>query len=167
MKLPVSTKYVPLLATALVLIGLYTVGCARFQNFGSLRVLVNLMGDNAFLGVAAVGATFVILSGGIDLSVGAVVAFASILISSLVGHGVSPLVAIGLALLLGLLSLCTCSLFLSLSLFGLLLLLRDHLLGRLLALLLLKLTHLSLRTFITLSGPFRQGSNSSLPLLIS
>jgi len=72
-----------------------------------------------------------------------------------------------LALLLSLLSLCMCSLFLSLSLFGLLLLLRDHLLGRLLALLLLKLTHLSLRRFITLSGPFRQRGNSSLPLLIS
>lgn len=67
MRLPVSTKYVPLLATAFVLAGLYTLGCLAFQNFSSLRVLVNLVGDNAFLGVAAVGATFVILSGGIDL----------------------------------------------------------------------------------------------------
>src|SRR5207247_2276886 len=65
------------------------------------RVLVNLVGDNAFLGVAAVGATFVILSGGIDLSVGAVVAFTSILVASLVDHGVSPLTAIALALAIG------------------------------------------------------------------
>lgn len=101
MKLPVSTKYIPLLATALVLIGLYTLGCVSFDNFGSLRVLVNLVGDNAFLGVAAVGATFVILSGGIDLSVGSVVAFTSIFIASLIGHGVNPLVAIALALLVG------------------------------------------------------------------
>jgi simple sugar transport system permease protein len=101
MKLPISAKYIPLLATGLVLAGLYTLGCVSFDNFGSMRVLVNLFGDNAFLGVAAVGATFVILSGGIDLSVGAVVAFTGILIASLVGYGVNPLIAIGLALVAG------------------------------------------------------------------
>ena len=101
MKLPVSSKYISLLATALVLIALYTVGCISFPNFGSLRVAVNLVGDNAFLGVAAIGATFVILSGGIDLSVGAAVAFTSILIASLVGSGMNPFVAIVIALLIG------------------------------------------------------------------
>jgi ribose/xylose/arabinose/galactoside ABC-type transport system permease subunit len=59
------------------------------------------VGDNAFLGVAAIGATFVILSGGIDLSVGAVVAFTSILIASLVGNGADPFVAISASLLIG------------------------------------------------------------------
>jgi simple sugar transport system permease protein len=83
------------------MLGLYFFGCIRFDNFGSLRVAVNLVGDNAFLGVAAVGATFVILSGGIDLSVGAVVAFTSILIASLVGHGMNPLLAIAIALITG------------------------------------------------------------------
>ena len=101
MKLPVSSKYISLLATALVLIALYTVGCVSFPNFGSLRVAVNLVGDNAFLGVAAIGATFVILSGGIDLSVGAAVAFTSILIASLVGSGMNPFVVIVIALLIG------------------------------------------------------------------
>ncbi len=97
----ISAKYIPLLATALVLGGLYILGCVSFPNFGSLRVLVNLFGDNAFLGVAAVGATFVILSGGIDLSVGSVVAFTSIFIATLVDKNVNPLVAIALALLVG------------------------------------------------------------------
>ena len=101
MKLPVSSKYISLLATALVLIALYTVGCVSFPNFGSLRVAVNLVGDNAFLGVAAIGATFVILSGGIDLSVGAAVAFTSILIASLVGSGLNPFLVIVIALLIG------------------------------------------------------------------
>lgn len=101
MKFPVSTKYIPLLATALVLAGLYTLGCVSFDNFGSQRVLVNLFGDNAFLGVAAVGATFVILSGGIDLSVGSVVAFTSIFIAALLEKGVSPTTAITLALVAG------------------------------------------------------------------
>jgi galactofuranose transport system permease protein len=102
MKLPVRAKYVPLLATALVLVGLYVSGCVAFTNFSSLRVAVNLLGDNAFLGIAAVGATFVILSGGIDLSVGAVVAFTSILIATLVEERhVAPLVAIWIALFAG------------------------------------------------------------------
>src|ERR1700761_4984017 len=97
----ISAKYIPLIATAVVLLSLYIVGCISFTGFGSLRVLVNLFGDNSFLGIAAVGATFVILSGGIDLSVGSVVAFTSILIASLVGHGYSPAAAISIALLSG------------------------------------------------------------------
>jgi ribose/xylose/arabinose/galactoside ABC-type transport system permease subunit len=97
----IPPKYIPLLATAVVLVSLYTLGCVAFTGFGSLRVLVNLFGDNAFLGVAAIGATFVILSGGIDLSVGSVVAFTSILIASLVGRGFGPFAAITLALLAG------------------------------------------------------------------
>jgi ribose/xylose/arabinose/galactoside ABC-type transport system permease subunit len=102
MKSPVSAHYIPLLATAFVLFGLYLAGCVSFERFGSLRVAVNLVGDNAFLGIAAVGATFVILSGGIDLSVGAVVAFTSILIASLVErHGVNPFAAIAIALVIG------------------------------------------------------------------
>src|SRR5437763_2622458 len=91
MKFRLPSKYIPLIATALVLAALYVLGCVSFPNFGSLRVLVNLVGDNAFLGVAAVGATFVILSGGIDLSVGSLVAFTSILIASLLDHGMNPL----------------------------------------------------------------------------
>jgi ribose/xylose/arabinose/galactoside ABC-type transport system permease subunit len=101
MKLQRLIKYIPLFATATVLLGLYILGCASFEHFTSLHVLVDLVGDNAFLGVAAVGATFVILSGGIDLSVGSVVAFTSILIASLVEHGMHPFFAITLALFSG------------------------------------------------------------------
>src|SRR6185312_6014104 len=97
----ISAKYIPLMATALVLFSLYLVGCVSFKGFGSLRVVVDLFADNSFLGVAAVGATFVILSGGIDLSVGSVVAFTSILIASLIGHGFSPFAAIAIALVIG------------------------------------------------------------------
>ena len=42
----------------------------NFDSFFSARVFLNFLSDNAVLGVAAVGITFVILSGGIDLSVG-------------------------------------------------------------------------------------------------
>lgn len=96
-----NPKYIPLVSTAVVMIVLYVVGCLLYPNFGSLRVLINLFGDNAFLGVAAVGATFVILSGGIDLSVGAVIAFTTILIASLIDSGLHPATAISIALIIG------------------------------------------------------------------
>jgi len=77
---------------------------APVQAFFSLRVFTNLFTDNAFLGLCAVGMTFVILSGGIDLSVGAMVAFSSTLIASLtqLAHFL-PFPAIALVLVIGLL----------------------------------------------------------------
>ncbi len=100
-KLKPSGQTIPLFASIGVLALLYLGGCVAFDNFGSLRVLINLFGDNAFLGVAAVGVTFVILSGGIDLSVGAVVAFTSIFVASLISHGQHPVLAILLSLAFG------------------------------------------------------------------
>ena len=65
-------------------------------------MFLNLLIDNAFLLIVAVGMTFVILTGGIDLSVGAVVAFSTVLLASLVQHhGWHPLAAIALVLALG------------------------------------------------------------------
>ncbi len=98
----IDPKYIPLLATAVVMVALYAGGCLAYPNFGSLRVLVNLLGDNAFIGIAAVGATFVIISGGIDLSVGSVIAFTGILIAQMVGHGWPPMLALSASLFIGL-----------------------------------------------------------------
>jgi len=101
MKRHLTQQQIPVAASGVVLALLYGSGCALFPRFGSLRVLINLFGDNAFLGIAAVGTTFVIISGGIDLSVGSLVAFAGILVAQLVAQGVAPLAALALALLFG------------------------------------------------------------------
>jgi simple sugar transport system permease protein len=63
----------PFLATLVVCAALYVAAGLRYDNFFSPQVAINLVGDNAFLGIAAIGMTFVILSGGIDLSVGTAV----------------------------------------------------------------------------------------------
>ena len=97
----IDTKYIPLLATAVVMVALYAGGCLGYNNFGSLRVLVNLFGDNAFIGVAAVGATFVIISGGIDLSVGSMIAFTGIFVAQMIAHGWPPVVALLASLVFG------------------------------------------------------------------
>ena len=51
----------PLLVTLAVLVGMFMVGGIAFDNFASLGVVRNLLVDNTFLAVAAIGATFVIL----------------------------------------------------------------------------------------------------------
>ncbi|SDL38630.1 simple sugar transport system permease protein [Glycomyces sambucus] len=71
------TRYVPIGATIGLLAALYLGGVANYPNFDNPQVVAKLFIDNAPLLVVAVGMTFVILSGGIDLSVGSVMAFAT------------------------------------------------------------------------------------------
>jgi len=99
--LRVSKRHLPLLATAAVCLVLYLAGCLLYRGFARPLVLVNLFTDNAFLGIASVGMTFVILSGGIDLSVGAMIGCVSILAARLIEqHHFSPFPVI-LSMLLG------------------------------------------------------------------
>lgn len=89
----------PLLVTAGVLAALVAAGAMRYDHFMSWLVVRNLLVDNAFLLIAAIGATLVILSGGIDLSVGAVMALTSIVVARLIElEGMHPLMAGGLAI---------------------------------------------------------------------
>ncbi len=95
-------RYLPLLATVSVLLIGYGICAAQFNNFTSLRVVGNLLTDNAFLGITAVGMTFAIVSGGIDLSVGSVIAFTTVLIATLIEwYNVPPPLAFALALGVG------------------------------------------------------------------
>ena len=97
-----NRKLLPLLMTAGVLVALFVAASCMYPGFGSARVIANLFSDNAVLGIVAIGMTFVILSGGIDLSVGSVVACTTVVIATLVGqHHWHPLAAIGVALVLG------------------------------------------------------------------
>ena len=97
-----NKKYIPLFATAIVLIILYSIASVLYDGFFSLLVITNIFYDNAYLGVIAIGMTFIILTGGIDLSVGSVFAFATILIASMVEKGYSAPMVILLAVVLGL-----------------------------------------------------------------
>jgi galactofuranose transport system permease protein len=101
-----SRQHLPLLATIVVWAILYIVACFAFEGFFSTRVFVNFFKNQAFLGITAVGVTFVILSGGIDLSVGAVIACASVLLAKFIGGtaglpAMHPLLAIAAVLVLG------------------------------------------------------------------
>ncbi len=95
-------RHLPLLATGGIFLALFIAASVLYDGFFSARVIVNLLSDNAFLGIAAVGMTLVIFSGGIDLSVGAVIGFTSIFTATMIAqHGMHPLAAWALAVALG------------------------------------------------------------------
>ncbi|MFF3320597.1 galactofuranose ABC transporter, permease protein YjfF [Streptomyces sp. NPDC003035] len=97
--------FVPLLVTAALLVIMFSAGSVQYEGFFSGQVLLNLLIDNAFLLVVAVGMTFVILTGGIDLSVGAMLALSTMVAAWLVQqHGWPPLLVIPLVLAIGTLS---------------------------------------------------------------
>ncbi|MEN3307552.1 MAG: galactofuranose transport system permease protein [Micromonosporaceae bacterium] len=91
-------RRLPVLLTAVLLLIMYGFGASRYQyeNFLDPQVVYQLFVDNGYLLVAAIGATFVILTGGIDLSIGSVIGFTSMLTAALMtkAHLPLPLVAL-------------------------------------------------------------------------
>ena len=98
-----NRKYLPLLATILVFVILFVTGGAMYRNFLSTLVLGNILADNAFIIIAAIGATFVILSGGIDLSIGSMIGFVGVCMAVLDRMGWHPLATAALMICFGIL----------------------------------------------------------------
>lgn len=71
------------------------------ESFRSAQNMLNIAGQTAPISIVAFGMTFVILSGGIDLSVGAVVSFAGITAAKVVESGGNVWIAVLAALLTG------------------------------------------------------------------
>ncbi|KGL54499.1 ABC transporter permease [Pantoea ananatis] len=95
-------RHLPLMITLLVFVMGYLFCLSQFPGFASTRVICNILTDNAFLGIIAVGMTFVILSGGIDLSVGAVIAFSGVFLAKVIGdYHLNPVLAFALILSMG------------------------------------------------------------------
>jgi galactofuranose transport system permease protein len=87
---------------ALVAVCLF--GVVRYGSFATPENLLNVLRQNSMPGLVALGMTFVILTGGIDLSVGALVAAAGVITAASSGMGALPsvLAGVGVATLLGL-----------------------------------------------------------------
>ncbi|WP_208347489.1 ABC transporter permease [Pseudaestuariivita rosea] len=64
-----------MLGPVAALVALLILGSFLNENFLSAGNLLNILTRSAFIGIIAIGATFVISSGGIDLSVGSMAAF--------------------------------------------------------------------------------------------
>jgi len=78
----------------------------RYEAFLTPENILNVLRQNSMLGLLALGMTFVILTGGIDLSVGSLVAIAGVIAANLAERGTLAAVGagVGAAALLGLVS---------------------------------------------------------------
>ncbi len=70
----------------------------RFMSFGNITNIIRQISIN---GIMAMGMTFVLLTGGIDLSVGATAGITAVVVAKLFQQGVHPLLACGVALVIG------------------------------------------------------------------
>lgn len=96
-----SSRYLPVIVTFALFLGMFGVGGLRYEGFTDPQVLLSLLLDNAHLIVLAVGMTFVILTGGIDLSVGSVVAMSTMIAAKTLEMGWSPYLSMTAVLVAG------------------------------------------------------------------
>jgi len=86
-----------LLATAGPFIGLAAVcllfAVLRFETFATFDNFAIVLQQTAVIGIAALGMTLIIIAGGIDLSVGSIIALGTVVIALLIQRGWSPLLA--------------------------------------------------------------------------
>jgi len=96
----------PVIAPVVALGVLILIGIALNPNFLSYANITNVLARSAFIGIIAIGMTFVITAGGLDLSVGSMAAFVAglmILVMNLLTDGMGqglPVILIGIALAL-------------------------------------------------------------------
>ena len=92
-------------AIYIVLLALVIFFSITSDVFLSFDNIMNVLRQVSVVGIVAVGMTFVILTGGIDLSVGAVIAVTGVVTAQLMVNGIHPvfaiLVAIGVAIIIG------------------------------------------------------------------
>ncbi|MCL1855228.1 MAG: sugar ABC transporter permease YjfF [Clostridia bacterium] len=99
-----NTKYLMVFATIGIFLVVYGVGALMYSDRGfvTLRTFLLMFIDNAYIGISAVGMTMVLITGGIDLSVGAVASLTGMFIAYGNGVlGIDPLLCILAAVVMG------------------------------------------------------------------
>ncbi|MER9563767.1 MULTISPECIES: ABC transporter permease [unclassified Mesorhizobium] len=84
-----------------LLVLLWIILSVATPSFASANNISNLLRQGSMIAILAVGQTFVIITGGIDLSVGAVVGFATVIVAMLINAGTPVFLAILITLLVG------------------------------------------------------------------
>lgn len=100
-RLKPQNNYIAIYATVALFLVLFFLGCILYTGFCSWQVVSNLFIDNAYLIVLSIGEMLTILTAGIDLSVGAMVAFVSMISADLLKKGVNAYLVIIFVLLVG------------------------------------------------------------------
>ncbi len=101
MKKKLKINNVSLVIAVVLLVVMYLAGANMYDRFGRISTILNLFNDNAYLIVVAVGMTFVLLTGGIDISVASTLAFTGVFSAFLLEKGWSAGIVIPLVLAIG------------------------------------------------------------------
>lgn len=86
----------------LIFLVVVAIAASLSDNFLTFGNIANLFQQATVVGVVAVGMTFVILTGNIDLSVGSVVALCGMVVAVLMANGYDPFLAVAITALVGL-----------------------------------------------------------------
>jgi len=96
-----NRQFIPMMSTALLALFAYGLGAYFFVGMRNPQVFFNLFRNTSYLLISGIGMTFVILTGGIDLSVSGVVALTTVASAVLLREGMNPWLVIVLMLLMG------------------------------------------------------------------
>ena len=91
-------------ATIAIFLIIYIIGALLYgdKGFTTLRTFTTLFVDNAYVGISAVGMTMVLITGGIDLSVGAIGSLTGMFIAYGTAElGLDPFLCIGFSIVIG------------------------------------------------------------------
>lgn len=100
-RLTTNPSTLPTLASLVIFIGMLAYGESTYGRILQYSTISNLFINNAHIIILAAGLTMVILTGGIDLSVGAIVALSSVAGVMSVNAGLDPWLAVGLMIVIG------------------------------------------------------------------
>lgn len=91
----------PMLAAIVIFILVYVIGGQMYPSMQKPQVFFNLFINTASLLIVSIGMTFVIITGGIDLSVAGMIAMTSAASAALLAKGAEPVVVMPLMLIIG------------------------------------------------------------------
>ena len=92
--------FISLYGIVFILLGLIIFFAVASENFLTVDNLLNIMRQVSIVGIASVGVAMVLISGGIDLSVGSLIGVAAVSAAILMKQGVPPIYAASISLLI-------------------------------------------------------------------
>lgn len=99
----INSKYFSFIVTITLFILMYLIGMSMFPGFKRPQTFLNLLIDNAPLIIVTIGVTYVIITGGIDISVSGVVCLTCMMIAAMLKEGIPFPIVIASVLLTGIL----------------------------------------------------------------
>lgn len=96
-----SISNISILITSILLVVLFIAGSVKYDHFCSFSTIFNIFNDNAYLMIAGIGITFVLITGEIDISIASNIAFTSVFSAYLLQKGWSAIIVIPLLLMIG------------------------------------------------------------------